>query len=305
MKLSQFRDFVAVAEAGSLRAAARHLGIAQPVITRSIRELEHELGVPLFERHAKGVRLTQAGQMFSQRVQSFQHELRRGREEIVQSFKGGTGGEVSVALSTATCMGLLPHALGSFYRRYPEALVKISETLFQPVEQQIAQGTIDFWIGPLDQSSSSPQFAVERLFENRRRVVARKGHPLAGARSLRDLTAARWVRPTLSTRSTEGDFDEMFERAGLPPPNIAIHARSSLVTVLSVANTDFLTVLPQQWLDFHTMGLLLHPLDLIDPMIAAPMCIVRRQGLPLTPMAEHLCDLLRKAALNYARTNPE
>jgi LysR family transcriptional regulator of abg operon len=305
VKLSQFRDLVAVAEAGSLRAAARHLDIAQPVITRSIRELEHELGVPLFERHAKGVRLTQAGEMFVERVRSFQHELRRGREELAQTFQGGTGGEVSVALSIASCMGLLPRAIGSFYRRYPQALLKISESLFQPVEQEIAQGTIDFWIGPFDQSSASPQFAVERLFDNRRRVVARRGHPLAGARSLRELVSARWVRPTLSTRSTEGDFDEMFERAGLPPPNIAIHARSSLVTVLSVASTDFLTVLPQQWLEFDAMAQLVQPLDLIEPTAAAPMCIVRRQGLPLTPMAEHLCDLLRKAALNYARENPD
>jgi DNA-binding transcriptional LysR family regulator len=48
MKLNHIRDVIAVAERGSLRSAARHLGIAQPAITRSIRELEHELGAPLF-----------------------------------------------------------------------------------------------------------------------------------------------------------------------------------------------------------------------------------------------------------------
>ncbi|HTP81621.1 MAG TPA: LysR family transcriptional regulator, partial [Alphaproteobacteria bacterium] len=58
MKLSQVRDVVAVAERGSLRAAARHLGAAQPALSRSIHELERELGVPLFERRARGMVLT-------------------------------------------------------------------------------------------------------------------------------------------------------------------------------------------------------------------------------------------------------
>ena len=51
MKLNTLRDFLAVAERGGVRAAARHLGLAQPAITRSIHELEKELGVALFERH--------------------------------------------------------------------------------------------------------------------------------------------------------------------------------------------------------------------------------------------------------------
>jgi len=197
-------------------------------------------------------------------------------------------------------MSLLPQALKTFTTRYPDVVVKISESLFQPIENDLINGKFDFWVGPLDQSSASTQFAVETLFENDRRVVARKGHPLASARSLSELVDASWVRPTLSTRNTEGDFYGMFERAGLKPPKITVHGRSSLVTVIAVANTDLLTILPQQWLDFEPVANLLHTFDLIDPMNAAPMCIVRHQGLPLTPAADHFCDLIRKAAHNYA-----
>ncbi|WP_375429379.1 LysR substrate-binding domain-containing protein [uncultured Sphingomonas sp.] len=300
MKLSQFRDLLAVVEFGSLRGAGRHLGIAQPVITRSIRELERELGVSLFERHAKGVQLTDMGQAFVRRVESFQSELRRAKEEIGQ-LKGKMTGEVTVALSTASCMALMPSAVAAFQRRYPDATLKISETLFQPVEADLSDGKIDFWIGPLDQTGISSKFAVERLFDNHRRVVARKGHILADARSLKDLTEARWVRPTLSTRSTEGDFDAMFDRLGLPSPKIVLHARSALITILIVANSDLLTVLPQQWLDFAPMRDLYQALDLIEPMVAAPMCIVQRKGMPLTPMAEYLCDRMRTAAAQYER----
>ena len=61
MKLHHLRDVVAIAERGGLRAASRHLQLAQPALTRSLGELERELGTPLFERHTRGMALTPAG----------------------------------------------------------------------------------------------------------------------------------------------------------------------------------------------------------------------------------------------------
>lgn len=300
MKLSHFRDVLAVAETGSLRAAGRHLGVAQPAITRSIRELERELGVSLFERHAKGVKLTVVGETFLRRLKFFDAELRRAREEIAQ-INGGVAGEVSIALSTASCIALMPTATAAFRKRYPDAVLKVSESLFQPIESDLENGTVDFWVGPLKNAVAPPQFAVEMLFENQRRVLARKGHPLVGMRSLAELTDARWVRPTLTLRNTEGDFAAEFEQRALPPPNIVVHARSALVTVLTVAHSDLLTILPQQWLESPLTDGMIDALELDQPLTSASICIVRRHGLPLTPMAEHLCDQMRKAGLNYAR----
>lgn len=68
MKLRQIRTFVAVAEAGSFAAAARGLGVAQPALSRHVADLERELGAPLFERGARGVLLTRAGEAFLPRA---------------------------------------------------------------------------------------------------------------------------------------------------------------------------------------------------------------------------------------------
>lgn len=299
MKLSHLRDIVAVAEMGSLRAAGRHLGIAQPAITRSIREIEQELGVTLFERHAKGVRLTTMGTAFVKRAEAVKAEIQRAREEIEQ-LKGRTTGEVAFAASTASSMALMPRAVTLFRERYPDAVLKISESLFQPIEAEVIDGTIDFYVGPLDENYVSAHLNIERLFNNQRIVVARKGHRLAGARTLEELAGAQWVRPTLSPRNTDGDFDTMFERKGLPAPQIVIHARSALVTLLTVANSDLLTILPQQWLEFEPTANVIQRIDIAEPMIAAPVCIVRRCDMPLTPMAEHLSDVVRRVALTYA-----
>ncbi len=300
MKLTHFRNLLAVVETGSLRAAGRHLGLAQPVITRSIQELERELGVPLFERNAKGVKLTETGQMFVRRVESFQSELQRARDEIAQQ-KGVFTGEVSIALSPLICLSLMPPAISQFTKKYPEVVVKISESLFQPVENDVADGLIDFWIGPFDRGSESPRFTAEHLLDNDRKIVGRKNHPLSSAMSLKELADARWVRTSRSVHSSESDFDAVLERAGLPRPRNVIHSGSMLITILTVANTDLLTMLPQHLFRFPRFLDLIQTFDNIEPIPMAPICIVWRQGLCMTPIAERLCDLMRKAARNYAR----
>ena len=77
MKLHHLRNVVAVVERGSLRAGARHLGLAQPAVSRSIKELEQELGLVLFERNKFGMTLTRAGEVFVRRAKGIQAELAR------------------------------------------------------------------------------------------------------------------------------------------------------------------------------------------------------------------------------------
>ena len=84
MKLHHFRDAVAIAEHGSLRAAARHLGIAQPTLTRGLSELERELGAPLFERRSKGMLATPLGEAFVRRATAILNDVRRTRDEFEQ-----------------------------------------------------------------------------------------------------------------------------------------------------------------------------------------------------------------------------
>ncbi|HEY5712799.1 MAG TPA: LysR substrate-binding domain-containing protein [Allosphingosinicella sp.] len=304
MKLTHIRDVLAVAEFGSLRAAGRHLGIAQPAVTRSIHEIERELGVSLFERHARGVRTTAVGKAFLRRAEAVQCELRRATEEIEQ-LKGLSTGQVSIAMSSASSIALLPSVLLAFRKKYPDSVLKISESLFQGVESEVQDGEIDFYVGPLDPTISTTHFSVEKLFDNSRVVAARKGHPLEGARNLRDLVDAEWVRATLSARSElshgiDDDVDRLFEDQGLRPPKIVMQARSALATLLAVANSDLLAILPQQWLEFPMTADRLIGLHLFEPLPAAPVCIVRRHDMPLTPMAEHLCDLVRRSGLHYS-----
>ncbi|MBP7335971.1 LysR substrate-binding domain-containing protein [Niveispirillum sp.] len=297
MKLTHFRDLLAVVHTGSLRAASRHLGIAQPVITRSIREIENELGQSLLERHSKGVSLTPVGERFVRRIESVQAEIQRAKEEASQ-WNGDFTGEVSVGLSPISIMSLLPSSLSAFNRRYPKAVAKVTQTLFQPVEQKLAEGLMDFWVGSIRKENVSQRFTVEELMPHNRRIAGRVGHPLGGARSLEDLVNVGWVRPSLEDRSAESDLEATFKRLGLPVPEVLVESSSMLITIITVANTELLTVLPDQMFQLMPIAGFCAPLEHIPPISSDPICLVHRRGLPLTPLAEKLSDLLRKAAHN-------
>ena len=303
LKLNHLKHVSAVAEFGSLRAAGRHLGVAQPAITRSIREIEHELGVPLFERHAKGVRLTSMGKAFALRADAIQLEIQRAQEEIGQ-MKGHSTGHVTVAMSSASSIAVLPRALELFRKRYPDASLHISESLFQAVETDIKRGKVDFYVGPIDASTKS-KLAIEALFENRRIVVSRKDHPLTDATDLSQLAEAYWVDPTLSMSNSpvfSGEYGTEMWLApeGLTNPKIVMHAGSALLAVLAVANSDMLAILPLQWLENPSISGQLQALPNIKPLGAPPICMARRSDLPLTPMAEYFYDMMHKAGMNYA-----
>lgn len=296
MKLNHIRDVIAVAERGSLRSAARNLGIAQPAITRSIRELEHELGAALFVRHANGVVLTPMGKAFLRRATAIQLELERTRDEI-QQLKGVKTGSVAVALSTAAHVALLPRVLRPFGKTLPDVQLRVVEGLFPAMEAELGDGSIDFYVGPLAEDSVSSEFAVEKLFDNRRIVVGRRGHPSARAQSLSELTGAKWVTTSV-TIASEAELGPVFARFKLPPPTIAARTRTALSMIVVAAYSDYLAMLPEQWLDFVKAGRLLNRIEVREELVAPAICIVRRARLPLTPVAEHLCDLFRRAAAN-------
>jgi DNA-binding transcriptional LysR family regulator len=303
IKLHQIRDLLAVAEKGSLRAAARHLGLAQPSISRSIRELERELGAPLFERQARGTVLTPTGRLFARRASAAASELRRAREEIEQLH--GTGeGSVNVAFSSVPLLALMPRALPAFAKRYPEVELRIVESPFPAIEARLKDGTLDLYAGVSPERQPGPELVYEKLFANKRVVRARHGHPLAHAKSLAELATARWVTTSI-TDDAQAEFADLFKLHRLPVPRLGARVSGGVLGLITVlANSDLLAIVPRQWIEFGPVRGTLRKLDLREEIEAPPICIIRRAALPLTPAAEFLCDLLRRSSVQYAGTQP-
>ena len=300
MKLNQLRDVITVAEKGSLRAASRHLGLAQSAMTKSIQVLEKELGAPLFERHKRGTVLTPMGTLFLQRARIATSELSRAREEVQQHLGGGAGSVVA-CLSIVPHMVLLPQVLTPFLARYPQVKLTVLEGLgFPAVEKQLRDGAIDFFIGVEPAQRPPAGFVIEKLFDNERLVVARKGNPLRNAKSLADLTRVRWVlgSPTYA----EVTFAALFRKYRLPVPRQLTFAGSVLGQMQILLHTDMLSVLPRQCLDTVPMKGLLIQVPIREVIHSPPIVLVRRASLPLTPAAEYFCDLARRASAGIRKT---
>ncbi|HEX3504511.1 MAG TPA: LysR substrate-binding domain-containing protein [Xanthobacteraceae bacterium] len=292
MKLNQFRDVVAIAERGSLRAAARHLKLAQPALTRSVQELERELGAPLFERRARGMILTAMGQAFVRRASAVLTEVRRARDEAEQ-LHGGTSGKVVAGLSLAAHIALLPKALQPFRARYPHVELHLIEGWYPTLEAGLKDGSVDFYVGPRPDQEPSPELTQETLFENVRIILARKNHPRAGARSLRDLAGVEWATTSVTFRAEE-ELGQLFAQHHMPPPRLALRSQSALTLMIALACSDLLAMVPIQWIDFSETSDTLAPIPVKETLPAPPIVTVRRAGLPLTPAAEFLLDLLRR-----------
>lgn len=293
MKFNAIRDFLAVVERGSLRAAARQTGGSQPAMSRSIQELERELGVVLFERRGTGVRLTPMGEVFLRRASSVHNELRQAREEL-QQLRGETRGRLTVALSSVAHLALLPGALGPLRQRYPLITLDILDAVFPDVEAALRDSRIDCYIGPLS-APAGPELLVEKLFDSTRRIVGRKGHPLENARSLGDLVDAEWISSSI-THAAQDELGPLFARHGLPPPQIRVQLHSTLSHLVVLACSDLLMMLPAPSVQSPLLRGRLSLVDVRELLPSPPICLVYRAGSPLTPAAEYFCDMMRRAA---------
>lgn len=293
MKLNQLRDLVAIVEHGGLRAAARRLGVAQPLLTRSVRGLEKELGTPLFERQARGMVLTPLGRLFHERARGMVNELRRARDELAQA-QGSGAGTVIAGLSIMPHMGLLPRALPAFRRRYPQVYLQLIEGLFPDLESQLRSGAIDFYLGAAP-GTVPAGFIVQTLFSNTRAVVCRKGHPLARSRSLKALACAEWALPS-TDYDNQDDLARLFQEYSLPAPRVALQARTALSMMVALANSDLLALLPVQWREFDLTRDSLQVIAVRESLPAPDIVLIRRAEMPMTPAAEHLCDLMQRNA---------
>ena len=141
MELRHLRYFQAVAEELSFSRAARRLSIAQPALSRAVQELEQDLGLQLFDRNRRMVRLTAAGAVMLQEVASiFEHVEASMRR--VRRTAAGEEGELRLGYIGPPTQGFLGRLLGEFRARYPLVSVRLEERTPERVWEMVAGGRL-------------------------------------------------------------------------------------------------------------------------------------------------------------------
>lgn len=291
-----------VSEMGSVHAAARKLGITQPAVSKSIRQLEAELGMPLFDRSSKGALLNAFGEAFLARAQLAVHELQRGRDELALMNGREDSGTVAFSVFGSPALVLVPGALAYFRQRYPRAQVRIVEGSGSAARSGLNDGSLDFSLLPLPFDDPGGDFTVEHLIDNHRVVVARRGHPLAHATSLAELVDAQWIT-TGAMDSREVEFEAPFRRYGFPVPQSFIRCESLIALLALLAGSDLITFLPPQWVETPATGTVLGSIRVRESITGPSLGLVRRKGLPLTTISEFMGLAIAREVEHYARVN--
>lgn len=143
--LEWYRIFLHTARAGNLTRAAQELHITQPSVSYAIKQMEEELGVKLFHRLSKGVKLTTEGEaLFTYVQQSF--SLLYAGEETLQNLKALTDGELRIGASDSLIKSLLLPYLDTFHSRYPKIRIRLSHGKTTDIVHRLKEGLIDFGI---------------------------------------------------------------------------------------------------------------------------------------------------------------
>jgi molybdate transport repressor ModE-like protein len=296
VKLQQIDTLIAIAETGSIRAAARRLGLSQPALSKGVQSLEAELGVALVERTSVGATLTSYGRTVLARGRGIALEIDRLRADIEQ-LRGHRQGRVAVALSPSPALLLLPGVLERFHIRYPEVQVRLREAVYPETLRLLREQEVDLVVGaqPPGSRSRSSGYLIERLYENRLLVTGRVGHPKAGARSLSELLEEEW----LVHGSIDGPgslYAPMFQARGLPVPKPWIFSESWSTTLAIMQASDALALLPQRLVEPLERAGRITTFSLDDTLPHWDVSLITRRDPPLTPMARDLATMLRRAA---------
>lgn len=188
MEIRVMRYFLEIARSGSMTRAAQTLHVSQPTLSRQIRELEEELGRPLFERGGTGLRLTEEGMLLRKRAQDIVEMVSRTEEEF-RGLDELTGGDVYIGCAESRLIGYLARAIRRFRRRYPLFRYHLTSGNTEQVTERLDRGLIDFAL-IVEPPNRSLYNDLEIPQTDSWGLVMRKDDPLAGHATIRveDLT---------------------------------------------------------------------------------------------------------------------
>ncbi|MGM9480342.1 LysR family transcriptional regulator [Roseateles sp. NT4] len=296
LKTRQLVLLVELGRHGSILHAAQAANLTQPAASKLLADLEHALGVKLFERLPRGVAPTWYGEVMIRRAGAALAELDAGHQEVMELLSG-LSGRVAVGAVLTPSTTLLPAAITLLKQRQPRVHVAISVDTSKILIQHLQNGELDLVIGRVLDSESAAQLSFEPLTDEPHSLIVRAGHPLAGRSdlSLPELARQSWILPPggsiLRDRLTA-----LFLSAGLDQPQQTVETLSLPVVTALLSQSDMVSALPAELVKPYLEAGLLTVLDFELGLRMDAYGIVTRRAHQLSPGAELMLNCLREEA---------
>lgn len=293
--LSQLAAFTATVAAGSLGRAAMALHVTQPALSRIIQRLEASVGAPLFERHARGMQLTDIGRALLPHAQLLQREAQVAREEI-DALRGVARGTVRVG-AVASISGLvLAGLLARVLERWPGLRIQVLEDVWDNLAQALVRRDIDLALGVEVADTDDVTSIKDCRWQDTISVVAAQTHPLRRKRGLALVHTLQqpWAFMPQGTEPHQ-HLQRVFAANGLGVPDLVVETRSVVVLKSLVTHAGFLSWMPEPMYGAERKAGLIAPLKIAGSNDTRTLTAFRRRAGLLPGPAVKLLEELRRS----------
>jgi DNA-binding transcriptional LysR family regulator len=300
MKLHQLKAFLAAAETGSIRGAARRMSLSQAALTKALRELEDSLGTTLLQRSVRGIQLTGSGNKLLVRARLIARQMQLAESELRQ-LEGIDEGNVALGVTPLVALTILPQAIAEFQQYHGRVRLHIVEGYEGTVIPALRQGTLDFGVMIVTADQLAQDLEFDGWFSTESTVVLREGHPLGRAKRLAELADQFWLATSFGATGRGGKIATYFAKHQLPPPRNIIRCDSVVTSNALLRGTDTVTLAPLPLLDCPELKGI-RRVRLAEQPPSSQFGLLSRADIPLSPAALALAARLRELAV--ARFSP-
>lgn len=292
LRLRQLQVLLSLAETQNISHSALRLNMTQPALSKWLKELEADIGLPLFERHARGLRPTTFGRTLIEYVARIGNEFDRAREEM-EALRSGSSGRATIGASGATIGSVVPQAALALLAAMPNASIEVVEGPMDRLFQQLKQRELDVAVGRMSPKYNDAEILSEPLYEDRLQFAVRPHHPLASRRKISwsDLLAQRWVVWTRDIPARDLLETALVAR-GLSLPRSAVESNSVLATIALVADSDMVAVVAERAIELPERAKVLRRLPL-QLETHSPVAMFWRKDVGGSAAVHGLIDALR------------
>lgn len=296
--LQQLQAFIAVAERSSFRAAAEHLHLSAPALSRRIEKLESIIGSRLFQRTTREVHLTSLGRVFLERVRAALDDLESAMLGIAD-IAPSRSGRVTVACVPSAALYFLPTVLHSFTQQFPAIKIRVIDEGVDQMLSSVISGESDFGIGFM--STLVPEIQFEPIHEEPFVLAMQRSHPMAKRKIIRwsELANERLIAVARSSGNRQLQ-DDALTQAGIRP-QYAFEV-SHVVTLLGMVEAGLgVAALPRMALPEQHPSLV--GVALREPRIVRELGFLTKHGVTLRPAAQsfyqHLRNVFKRSKVLY------
>lgn len=300
---AQLKALTALSEARNFSIAARHLGLSQPTLHRSARNLESLAGIELFKTTPAGIDLTPAAQKLVQRTRLALGEIRQGLDEIKDVLGHETTQFVLGSLPLART-SIIPAAIHAMIEATPRVQIRVIDGPYAELLRGVREGDLDCMIGALRQPAPAEDVVQEPLFSDPLAIVAGRDHPLTrqATVTLADTLRYPWVAPPKATPAGSYLF-ETLRIQDLPQTPVRVVSSSLVLLRGLLMQGNYLTIISRHQIsEEERQGLLVAlPVALKDSHRA--IGLTYRADWRPTAMQRQFIDFLRETGRDIAPLN--